>query len=174
MRKCTHCGTKDNLQKNRSICKSCHAQKNKEWWNNLSTEEKRRRNKKNYISHKKIIEKKSSEDIDFCIIQWILRWQQRSDKNNRFAGRKELVINDLVELAKHGLKVFPYMDFSIVNKHSKKAFWASVDKIDPSKDYSDIKNLQFVPLWLNSAKLDLMEQELNELMISYLKTRYNE
>ena len=154
MKKCRYCGVIDNHPRNKTICKSCHAKKNKEWWNNLSQDEKYKRNRKHYISNKNIMEK-NSNDIDFCIREWVLRWQRRSDKSNKFVGRKNLITDDLVILAKQGLKKFPYMDFSIVNKNCKKAFWASVDKIDSSKDYSDINNLQFIPLWLNSAKLDL-------------------
>lgn len=51
---------------------------------------------------------------------------------------------------------------------SNKGLNASLDRVDSSKDYSDIANLRVIPLWLNSAKLQMSDSELNNLMKHHL------
>lgn len=77
-------------------------------------------------------------------------------------------VQDVVALAIEAKKRFPYMVFRGVKFTDSKARYASIDRIDSSKDYSDITNIQILPLWLNMAKADLSENELKVYMQHYL------
>jgi hypothetical protein len=44
----------------------------------------------------------------------------------------------------------------------------TLDRIDSTKDYSDISNIEIIPWWLNAAKMQLSHDELKKLMKHYL------
>jgi len=48
---------------------------------------------------------------------------------------------------------------------------ASLDKIDPTKDYKDLTNLSVIPLWLNSAKIDYPTNIFNQRIEHYKKNK---
>jgi hypothetical protein len=83
---------------------------------------------------------------------------------SRLKERQNLTKEHLVDLSKKGLNLYPYIVF---NSKGKRAYFASLDRIDSNKGYIK-KNVQVIPLWLNSAKLDLSEIELKKLMKGYL------
>ena len=76
---------------------------------------------------------------------------------------------DQKKLYKKAIKatdIFPYMTFRI--QDGPKAFLASIDRIDCSKGYTE-KNVVVVPMWLNSAKLDLSWVEIRDIMFTHLE-----
>lgn len=167
IRKCRVCGTLENLVKNKNLCKECHNAESLKRWHLLSFEKKKEKGRIGYLKIKEKNISLSQNDIDFCVRKWIMKWKNRWVESDFLASRKNLDIDQLIILAKQGLEKFPYMDFSI-DKKSKQAYWASVDRIDSDLDYSNINNLQFVPFWLNSAKMDLSINELKEVMRQFL------
>lgn len=102
--------------------------------------------------------------------QKIRNWASRAINRYKsdakhFSSRKNLSIDLLEKLAFQALEKYPYIEFF---RPSKIAYRASLDRIDSSKPYSP-KNVQILPFWLNSAKVDLSEKELKRLIKSYLE-----
>lgn len=167
---CRYCNTIENLIKNKNLCKKCHAEKNLDMWRSLSKEEKQKRGRNNYLHNKAKQIQLSKDNIDYTVKKWIQKWKNRWVDSDFLASRKNLNSDQLFVLAKEGLEKFPYMDFSI-SKSVKKGYWASVDRINSEEDYSNINNLQFVPFWLNSGKVDLSIDELKYVMKDFLNKK---
>lgn len=113
----------------------------------------------------KVPKPKLVKDERYWITKWVKRNLLRKSDRANFLSRRKLNIEQVVELAIIGKQKFPYMSF-VAN--CNKAFYASIDKINHNKDYSDIYNIQIIPLWLNAAKMQLTEDELKKLMKEYL------
>jgi hypothetical protein len=102
-------------------------------------------------------------DINEIVKIWCRRWLNSSGKT-RNPGRKDISFDFLYNKCIESMKLFPYMTFkNIIEDGGRKAFYASVDRIDSSKIYSE-DNIVVIPLWLNSAKLDMTIDELKEVI----------
>jgi len=101
-------------------------------------------------------------DNDYAIRQWCSDWKKRPGE--KFEGRASIGLDFLVSLMKDGIKKFPYL-----HCRPGRSLWEtpSVDRIDASKPYSE-DNIVVIPLWLNSAKLDMPLEKLHGLMREYL------
>lgn len=158
----------------RNHCKECNRKKSKDHYQNLNKEEKEKKKtyfKKNYYRSK---ERLNSLSLDEQIIRWCKHSVSRSayfdTKQKSLNSRKDLNIEELKKLCYEGLEKYPYMTFlNLKSEKNNILNWASLDRIDSSKDYSDINNLQIIPLWLNSAKLNQSEEELQIKIIHYIK-----
>lgn len=160
---CKHCGEsnldllcKDNKRKSgkRRICKKCHANYNK--INNLKRKNKIQTTGKIYYLKTK---EKLLTNEDFQIKNFCLKFKNRK----RLNFSKKIELNILIQKCKEGKEKFPYMTFY---NHKKLAFRASVDRIDSSKDYTK-ENIQIIPLWLNSGKLDMSMDDFHLLITNY-------
>lgn len=145
--------TKDNK---RYQCKKCTRDYNNNWINN-NKEKYKKTYYKNYSIHKD----KARNDKDYSIKAWAMKWRSTRRKIKFMASRKNVSLDYLIELANKALLIFPYLQFAFGNKN--KAYTASVDRIDSKKPYSN-DNIKIIPFWLNSAKLDLNEEEFKELI----------
>ena len=139
-------------------CKKCASKETKEWrlkhperYENLKNEQ-----------YKKNKARKMS-DNDYAIRQWCSNWKKR--QGDRFEGRSSIGLDFLVSLMEESIKRFPY-----IHCRPGRSLWEtpSVDRIDPSKPYSE-DNIVVIPLWLNSAKLDMPLEKLHDLMKDYLE-----
>lgn len=171
MKKCTKCqqekSVKDFVMKKkkpRSVCKACHAAYQREYnkkcdpelkkARNLRSQEQQKTRRKEICSGERPIE----EQIDY----WAKKMLHRSN-------RKELSLEVVKKLALQAKQKFPYLKFGYLRSRSKNCgYSASIDRINPELGYTN-DNIQIIPLWLNSAKLTLSEQELRKLMNHYLK-----
>lgn len=165
---CTVCKSSKNKDemcmskgKARGMCKECHAIEEKERWTKKPQEE-RQHIAKQY--HKNFTKKRkegyySDEEI---LHKWCLRNVNRKKlKGGR--DRENLSLETLKRLCNKSVELFPYISFNNFEDTGDKWAWASIDRIDPSRGYSD-DNIVVVPLWLNSAKLDTTYTHLFELI----------
>lgn len=148
MRTCKTCNLElevSRFAENRKICKKC-------------------RNKTKSDSMRRRI---ASGEIDFDVR--LNYWMNHTILKN---GRKHLTKDFLKEKALEGLKKFPYMKFVHINKnkknHSAHPFSASLDRINPNLGYQE-DNIQVIPTWLNSAKLNCPVEILIPLLRDFVK-----
>lgn len=122
----------------------------------------RQRNPPDTKKQYETLKEKLKENSDFTIRYWCSSWKQR--KGERFEGRKDIPLDTLYIMVKEAMIKFPYLSCC-----QGKPLWAtpSIDRIDNNKPYS-ADNIQVIPLWLNSAKLDMPIEKLHELMRDYL------
>lgn len=137
----------------KKYCKKCASSITKEY---------RKRNPRDTKKDYQVLKSKLQENTDYTIRYWCNSWKQR--KGDRFAGRKDIPLDTLVYMVKDAMVKFPYLSCC-----QNKSLWQtpSVDRIDSSKPYS-VDNIVVIPLWLNSAKLDMPIEKLHELMRDYL------
>jgi hypothetical protein len=137
----------------KKYCKKCAA---------LMTKEYIKRNPRDTKKDYQVLKSKLQENTDYTIRYWCSSWKQR--KGDRFAGRKEIPLDTLVYMVKDAMVKFPYLSCC-----QNKPLWQtpSVDRIDSSKPYS-VDNIIVIPLWLNSAKLDMSLDKIHELMKDYI------
>lgn len=148
----------------RNYCKKCATAKEKTRKQNFSEEKKKKLSKIYYKTQLN----KISEDLDYAIKTWCSRWKNGNKCGNKYqSSKKNVSQKKLIELSNTALKNFPYLKFS---NNKEKWETPSVDRIDSSREYSD-DNIQIIPLWLNSAKLDMSENKLIELMKLYLNKK---
>ena len=150
---------KTDSKKYKTYCKSCASKITKQWKNKLSDEEKQQKHKTAYSKRKE----KLKYDLDYSIRHWTSSCKKRQGK--RFEGRKNLSTEHIVQLCYEALEKFPYISFF---QGKEKYQTPSLDRIDNSIPYSD-DNVRVIPLWLNSAKLDMTDDKLNELILHYMK-----
>lgn len=154
------------------ICKECHSKKQKNRWRLKSFEEKKSLNKKYYTSHR-------SKLKNLSLGKLINRWAQlilnrkytcgnrtSSVSKNRFVSRQSISKKILISKAIKGLKLFPYMSFLNFRGDGNEMCYASLDRIDSNLPYSN-NNIQIIPYWLNSAKLNGSIGKLHELIRDY-------
>lgn len=145
----------------KNYCKKCSALRELKRRSKFSKQKKQELSLQSYKTHTNKIQ----SDLNYAIKSWCLRWRNRIKGVSKHEESKKNVSKEkLIELANIALKKFPYLKFS---NNKEKWETPSVDRIDSSKEYSD-DNIQIIPLWLNSAKLDMSENKLIELMKSYL------
>ena len=168
-RKCKVCGENQwNLlikrgNDRRNICKRCHAYREHERRTKAEianpnlVEERKQQSRDRYERKREQIK----TDLDARIRFWA-----KQNKNRSTHNRKELSIEFVVEEAKKALEVFPYMKFL---DRDNLFDTASIDRIDSTKGYTD-DNIRIVTYWLNSAKMNMSEEQLKERMQHYLKT----
>ena len=144
-------------KKYKTYCKKCSSNLTKEWRNKNPDKVK----KLNKIAYEKI---KISIDnnIDYAINYWCDHWINRS--GNQFYSRKNINKNHLIALCQNALKIYPYLKFQ---QNKEKWETPSVDRIDSSKPYTN-DNITVIPLWLNSAKLDMDINQLHKLIKHYI------
>lgn len=171
MRKCSKCKKNKKLKelcivkgKARNYCKVCHAKCERLRWNNLPFKEKQKRSKKYY---KNRLAKEDKFSLDEHINNWCHKQINRTTES-KFKDRKNLDKEVLKKLCYIAIKKFPYISFYNKRGYSKMALAASIDRINPNKGYTN-NNIQILPLWLNSAKLDLTLKQLNKLIKQYIK-----
>ena len=81
------------------------------------------------------------------------------------ASKKDILIQKCLKAK----EIYPNIIFCFVkNMNLNRSMIASLDKIIPSKGYTD-ENTQIIPLWLNSAKLDSTQEELDNNILSYIE-----
>lgn len=137
----------------KTYCKKCANEMAKEY---------RKRNPPDTKKQYETLKEKLKENSDSTIRYWCSSWKQR--KGERFEGRKDIPLDTLHLMVKEAMIKFPYLSCC-----QGKPLWAtpSIDRIDSNKPYS-ADNIQVIPLWLNSAKLDMSMEKLHELMRDYL------
>ena len=101
------------------------------------------------------------EAIGDIINKWAMQNRNRASEN-RFKQRKDLDLENLKLLCYKARELFPYITFNNRRDGRNSQTWASIDRVDPTKPYSD-DNIIVVPLWLNSAKLDSSYPELFDI-----------
>lgn len=128
--------------------------------------------KKNQREQKRSLFKESGDvnDLQFFINWWASKTRGKGTLD-KFRDRRNLSKDYLILLAEEGLRKFPYLDFA--NITNKIGYRASLDRIDPNKTYEEA-NVQVIPMWLNSAKIDLTEQEFHEKLDHYQQLRKSE
>jgi hypothetical protein len=139
-------------------CKKCASKETKEWREKQPLERLKKQQKKQYAKHKS----RKITDDEYAIRVWCSNWRRR--QGARFSSRLSIDIDYLVSLMKDAIKKYPYL-----HCRPSRSLWEtpSVDRIDSSKPYSE-DNIVVIPLWLNSAKLDMPLEKLHELMREYL------
>lgn len=168
--KCRRCGESrlDYLVKkkegHRRICKPCHNKSEKERRNRKEQENPALKDKRQSYAREayKQRRKQIEEDPDARIRFWAAQWRSTPRQGR---DRSQVTQDKLVELTYEGLKKFPYMR---VLEKDKMYITASVDRIDSSKGYTD-DNIQVIPYWLNSAKMNMEEEELLIYMKHFLE-----
>ncbi len=150
------------------LCKKCHCVNEKKRRDSWSDEERKIQYKRIHklakdAKHKLSLSSDTLKKINF----WIKNIFQRARESKQFESRKTISEEILREKCLESLKKFPEINFCfIAGSGSLRADMASLDRIDCSKPYSD-ENIQIIPLWLNSAKLDLTEEELCDKIINF-------
>jgi hypothetical protein len=146
--------------KYKNYCKKCASEITKKWRSKKTPEELKGLNKRHYRKNKKRIQ----EDENYAIRCWVHSCKSRGNTSG-FESRKDLCTEHLIELCHEALKKFPYLVF----KQGKEKWQTpSLDRIDSNLPYSN-DNVRIIPLWLNSALLDMSDSKLHELMVDYLK-----
>ena len=173
--KCKEFKNKDFFQKckdgYKTICKKCHSESEINRLSKISREKKRETSVKEYNKIKEKRKKAALNElpIEESIKIWIDNVIKRKCSGGKFSSRKNLCRKNLMEKCLKAKELYPYIVFCYVEGLGlKRSMIASLDKIDSLKEYSD-DNIQVIPLWLNSAKLDLNQDELDDLIISYIK-----
>ncbi len=113
----------------------------------------------------------ASGEIDFDVR--LNYWMNRAILKD---GRRHLTKAFLKERALEGLKKFPYMKFVHINENKKNysshPFSASLDRINPNLGYQE-DNIQVIPSWLNSAKLNCPIEILIPLLRDFVENYEN-
>lgn len=143
----------------RNECKRCKANAERKRRQNRSEQEQKELNQRNYKRQKELLPKRSTDQL---INLWCTRQLKRKNLNRSSLSREFLI--DQCKLAR---RKFKYIVFDL-SQTRYRGLLASIDRIDSSKGYTE-DNIQVIPLWLNSAKLDLPIDYLHELMESYLE-----
>lgn len=149
----------------RTRCKKCHNEEEKERRLRVGSEKlsaAARLAYKNKVESLSKLDESTGEGLSISIHNWVTKSVNRNTEK-RFKERKNLDRQKLKDICFKAKEIFPYITFNNRRKNSgHSAYWASLDRIDPSKPYSD-DNVIVVPLWLNSAKLDFSYRELFEI-----------
>jgi len=150
----------------RRRCKNCHRLCEKIRREKMTPERRKEIGTRNYlkqVERNSNLDESKDEDLKTCIKLWIQTNTNRRTEG-RFKERKGLDRKNLTNLCFVAKTIFPYITFNNNRKKDKTAHcWASLDRIDPNKPYTD-DNVVVVPLWLNSAKLDSDYFELFKLV----------
>lgn len=140
----------------RNECKECKAIQERIRRQTRTKEQSQIINRKNYLRQKELlISRSQTELINF--------WCARQLKRKEF-DRSKISKDFLIDQCKLAKRRFKYLAFDL-SRTTHRALLASIDRIDPTKGYTE-DNIQVVPLWLNSAKLDLPIDFLHKLMES--------
>lgn len=101
------------------------------------------------------------------IKEWVNRIinHPRNKKFKKFESRSTLSKEGLIIKCFEAFQKFPEINFCF-SKNDNRSNMASLDKIDAHKPYSD-DNVEVLPLWLNSAKLDSSKEELYKKIIDF-------
>lgn len=159
--KCKKLVINNEMTKRGTYCKKCHSNNEKERRSKMSSDEIKENSRKSYKKYRQKYAEITDEDE--MIRLWVLKWRTANGKT-RHNGRKNISFDFLFLKCKQSLKVFPYMTFkNILEEGTKRAFFASVDRINPASEYSE-SNIVVVPLWLNSAKLDMTVDEFKVII----------
>lgn len=155
-------------------CRECHNKECIAKFRSLTSEEKKRIAKEHYAKRRKSF--RESDKIEDQIYFWATKWRGSARYNNKgiskdrkklFLTRKNITQKGLEQKAIEGKQKFPEMEF-FPNNQNNLLFRASVDRIDSLKPYSD-DNIQVIPNWLNSAKLDMELDKFNSVIEDYYK-----
>lgn len=169
--KCTTCSTDKfpekmsyHLGRVTHTCLDCFRLQSREKRRALPPRERRKLNQYNAKQTK--LKRESITDEAQLVVMWAKRClSHKGRKEGYFSTRALLTIDDLIRLAEHAKKIFPYIIFS---GRGKREFFASLDRIDSTRGY-ELENVQIIPYWLNVAKCKLTMFELRELMRDFLK-----
>ena len=154
--------------KMRNKCKSCHTRDNTINRAKKSDEHLKEVSKRTYRKRKERISSGFYTEDELIRI-WCRKARTKSGlKNSR--TRENLSVGVLYEKALIAKQMFPYITFNNSRLNNDHHNWASLDRIDSSKGYED-DNVIIVPLWLNSAKLNMTYKQLLDL-ISTIPTDY--
>jgi hypothetical protein len=144
------------------------AKKSQEWRDKLSGKEKKEYYK---LKHQALREKKKKiasdslpqeDQINFWVTNILNLNTKRHDE------RKSLCRESLKEKCRAAKEKFPDLIFYFVKGVSKQRLWlASLDRIDSNLGYTD-DNVQVIPLWLNLAKSDSTQDEIDDILYSYV------
>jgi hypothetical protein len=154
------------------ICKVCHSEKQKERWHSKSNKEKTAISKQLYKKHRlKLATATLEEQISYWASKILSRHQCLTTKaskksSERFKTRENLSKGFLVMKAKEALQIFPYLSFFNTRGDGNEMAYASLDRIDSNKPYSE-ENVRVIPLWLNSAKLNGEQSTLDSYIKEY-------
>jgi len=147
--------------KSKYICKKCHASREKNRRLEFTEEQKIDNEKRAKLSYEK--QRYNFSCLDKTDPKLIHKWVNRNKSRKDLKSKKirRLEYNFLKKKLEEAMKIFPYM---ILRKtDGPKAFLASIDRIDPTLDYSE-DNVVVVPLWFNSGKLDLQINEFLDMI----------
>lgn len=151
----------------RNVCRKCRCIEEQERRSRRTPEKIERLKIESKQKYREQVELISSldefkeEDLEFLINKWVIKNKNRVTEK-RFKQRKVLDSDNLKFLCYKARELFPYITFNNKRDGRNSQTWASIDRVDPTKPYSD-DNIIVVPLWLNSAKLDSSYQELFDL-----------
>lgn len=110
--------------------------------------------------------KEKRKSGDFSLDEIINHWCNRTlSKQGLKSNRTRCAVSkDLLKTLCHrSIEHFPYITFNNFTGVGGKWHWASIDRIDSTKGYTD-DNIVVIPLWLNSAKLDTTFNNLLDLI----------
>jgi hypothetical protein len=158
----------------RTICKECHAKKEDLRRPNINPEILKRHNIKSYDTSKKkrLDGLNGILSLDEQIDLWIKKTTTRRSEK-RFIERKTLCKETLKTKCLYAKVKYPDLIFCFVSgQNFNRGMIASLDKIDSSKGYVD-ENVQVIPLWLNSAKLDSTQEQIDDILINYILINEN-
>jgi hypothetical protein len=153
----------------RTLCKTCHCHNEKIRRSKMSPEEKKLIGERcyNIVKAKKLKASRGELPLSDQIYIWVNKITGRRTEE-RFKERKKLCKNILTKKCYSARQIFPDIIFCFVNNTGQnRAMIASLDRIDPSKGYTD-ENTQIIPYWLNSAKLDSSQEEIDNTIINYI------
>lgn len=160
----------------RNMCLVCNRKHSNKYYYELKQKPNKykkrlRAGRKHYYRSKEYL---STLPIDKLIVRWC---KKNIGRCKTYSGRKKAVkllqsrekipLEFLIQLAYAAIKKYPYIDFRPNQGTSLNR--PSLDRIDSSKDYSDLSNLEIIPLWLNSAKLKASYEELNKNILHYIQ-----
>lgn len=153
----------------RTLCKKCHSNNEKIRRSKMSPEEKKLIGEIQYknTKNKKIKASRGELPLSEAIKLWVNKTTWRRTEE-RFKERKQLCRKILINKCYLAKEKFPDIIFCFVNNTGQnRAMIASLDRINPSEGYTD-ENTQVIPYWLNSAKLDSSQEEIDNTIIDYI------
>lgn len=147
-----------------SECKACRRQMGRDYYKSLDVGVRSARDKSAY---KRGREKYLQCDDEYLIIKhWVdHQCRRRSEKRPQYAGRRQLDKKLLFMMCLESKMHFPYITFKNIREDAQDTGWkwASLDRIDSTQPYSN-DNVCIVPMWLNSAKMNMKYEELFNLL----------
>ena len=153
----------------RTGCKKCHAKKEAIRRPNIPADVLKQSQIKTYkhIKRRKLDAVHDLIPLYDQIMLWVRKTTTRSSEK-KFTTRKNLCRDILVAKCYEAKDKYPGILFSFIyDMGLNRGMIASLDRIDSSKGYTD-ENTQVIPLWLNSAKMDQSQVQIDDIIVSYV------